>query len=137
MPLYAPIHIESPGIINETWGIGVITPMGAFITSIIPPFRRIYAKAFIPKETTFKTIKGETTAYKLFPNMAMGIKKFNAYIPKPTPHYENIAMSITQVIPIDMNIIIEEISPGSFKIMPYNLLSQTITQPQNGWTSLF
>lgn len=137
MPLYAPIHIESPGIINETWGIGVITPMGAFITSAIPPFARIYAKAFIPKETTFKTIKGNIIPYKIFPNMAMGIKKLNAYIPKPKPHYENITMSITQVVPININIIIEETSHGAFKIMPYNLLSKTITQPKNGWTSLF
>lgn len=135
--IYSPLHIESPGIINESWGIGVLTPMGAFITSQIPPFARIFAKAFIPKSTIFRAKNGTTIPYVLPPNMALGEKLLTAYMNKPKPHYETISMKLTQVVPIDVNIIIEEVEIGSFKIMPYNIKSETINQPKNGWSLLF
>jgi len=135
--IYEPIHIESPGAINDTWGIGVITPMGAFITSEIPPFSRIFAKSFVPRVTTFKSKNGKVIPYILQPNMALGNKSLMAFLRKPKPHYETIMMKLTKVIPVDFNIIIEEINVGSFKVMPYSLSSKTITQPKNGWTTLF
>jgi hypothetical protein len=134
--IYAPIQIDSPGMINSTWGIGVITPLGAFITSEIPPFTRIFAKAFLPKVTTFKAKNGNIIPYVLPPNMALGIKNLTAFFKKPEPHYAAISIKLTQVIPIDFNIIIEEIDVGSFKIMPYSLSTKTITQPKNSWVFL-
>lgn len=135
--IYQPIHIEAVGAINETWGIGVITSLGCYITSKIPPFERIFAKSFIPKRTIFKKLDGTKVPYILPPSVALGVKQLTAYMKKPKPHYETIKIRLTEAVPIDVDIIIEEIDVGSFKVMPYNLGSKTITQPFNGWTSSF
>lgn len=135
--IYEPMNIETPGIKNTSYGIGVLTSLGAFVTGPIPPLSRIYVPAFIPEKTVFKRLDGNIFSYRIPPSMTLGSKTLNAILPKPKQHVERISMALNKTIPLAADIVIEEIKQGKFKIFIYTAKSRKIYQPYNGWSMDF
>lgn len=135
--IYEPINIETPGIKNTSYGVGILTPLGAFITGPIPPFYRIYVTAFIPKQTVFKRLDGSFFSYKIPLSAALGSKIVDAILPKPKKHTERITMSLNKTASLLADIVIEELEQGKFKIFIYTVESGKVYQPWNGWSMNF
>ena len=135
--IYEPISIETPGIKNTSYGVGVLTPLGAFVTGPIPPFSRIYVTAFIPKQTVFKRLDGSTFSYKVPLPATLGTKLVDAILPKPKKHTEKVTISLNKTAILAADIVIEELDQGKFKIFIYTVESNKAYQPWNGWSMAF
>lgn len=135
--IYQPLKIDSPGFMNISYGIGVLTSLGAFVTGPIPPFKRIHVTAFLPTKTLFKGISGETSVYNIPPNMALGQKDLTALMDKPTKHYETVTMLLANVKNTDVTIHIEEVTTGTYIMRLVSNRTNNVFQPKNGWTTLY
>lgn len=139
MELYQPIKIDKQGEVSNTYGVGILTPNGAYLTGPIPPKSNVYVTAFLPRNTIFKS-KGIEHVFHVNPHEAIGIKNVpikpviyqRSYFSIDPPRPSTVTMKLTNIQEGDFDIIIEEIERGNFKI--YIKTSQGIyIQPFNGW----
>jgi len=130
--MYKPIKItKAEGLINTTYGIGVITSKGAYITGRIPPFKRIGVIAYIPTKTIFRSKEGKEFIYKIHPNMVLGIRTFRLRIANKE---QDILINLDKLQCINSDILIEELNTGEFKVSILD--NDIIYQPKNGWVAI-
>jgi len=135
--LYQPINVEYPGMTNTAYGVGVLTSLGAYLTSKLPPFTRIYMTAYLPTKTLFIRSNGDQEEYKIPSNMALGTKEFIVLKHKPTKHLEKARLVLTKTVNINAIIRVEESSPGNFVVTVIDNNSGVMYQPFNGWATAF
>lgn len=136
--IYEPVQIvETPGIKNTSYGVGILTSQGAFVTGPIPPFTRIHVTAFIPGKTIFKRLSGLAYPYEIPKAAALGVKVVDATLPKPKQHIEKVTMSLTRVADLPGDIIVEEMEQNKFKIYILTHIARKVYQPFNGWSMAF
>lgn len=134
--MYQPITIDyNTGIINLEYGIGVITPQGAYVTGKLPPFSRIYMPVYIPTMTEFRKKDGSVEILRVTPQQAIGVKQLTAIIPKPLPHPETVTVKLTEAKPLPGKVILTEEATGKFSAMIFTTRGEKVLQPANGWTT--
>lgn len=143
MELYQPIKVDKQGEVTSTYGIGILTPEGAYLTGPIPPKSNVYVTAFLPKNTIFKTMKGAEHVLHVNPHKTVGDKNIpikpvifrRSYFAIDPPRPSTIKMLLTSIKAGSFDIIVEEIERSRFKI--FIKTNQGIyIQPFNGWVWL-
>ena len=141
--LYQPINFLTEGfnIVDKTYGAGVVTQYGAYLTGEIPPFARIFVTAYIPRQTIFERMDGNKEVYQMPPNLAVGVQKLNITPRKKTSHH--FSVQTLELPGVDVNlhdakkgnfdVIIKERDSSSFLIYAQVVGTANVFQPFNGW----